>query len=295
MISTVVIKYLWRLNMSDPKINPLAKHFRQPILYIKLPSNGRWWPEGALNLSVTGEIPIYAMTARDEITLKTPDALMNGSSTVQVIESCCPSIQDAWKLPNVDLDPLLIAIRIASYGPEMEFTAVCPHCQTVNEQGIDLSVMLDRVTPVNWDDPVTTTGMTIQLKPQNYEEYNKNNLLNFEEQKLIQLVNNEDLPEDEKTQKFNEMFQKLIETGINQISKSIDYVLLDDGTKVSDPEYIKEFLNNCDRKIWDLIKTKLESFRDQNKFNEVTLTCSNAECSKSFITPFVFEQANFFE
>ena len=109
--------------MSNSSPNPLAKHFRQPVLYIKLPSNGRWWPEGSVDIPVTGEIPVYSMTAKDEITMKTPDALMNGSSTVHVIESCCPSIHNAWKMPAIDLDSILIAIRIASYGKEMEFTS----------------------------------------------------------------------------------------------------------------------------------------------------------------------------
>ena len=110
--------------MSTLSNNPLAKHFRQPVLYLKLPSGGKWYPEGSLDLPVTGEIPVFAMTARDEITFKTPDALMNGSSTVQVIESCCPSIKDAWKMPAVDLDPVLIALRLATYGKELEFTGV---------------------------------------------------------------------------------------------------------------------------------------------------------------------------
>ena len=73
--------------MSENSQNPLAKHFRQPILYLKLPSNGRWYPEGSVELPVTGEIPVYAMTARDEITLKTPDALMNGTSTVAEVNT----------------------------------------------------------------------------------------------------------------------------------------------------------------------------------------------------------------
>jgi hypothetical protein len=154
--------------MNTLSTNPLTKHFRQPIIYLKLPSEGRWYPEGTLDLPVTGEIPIFAMTARDEITMKTPDALMNGASTAHVIESCCPSIKDAWKMPAVDLDPLLIAIRLATYGKEMEFTTVCPHCGTKNEKVLDLSVLLGKITPQNWSQPITIDGLQIQLRPQSY-------------------------------------------------------------------------------------------------------------------------------
>ena len=114
--------------MSQFDSNPLAKHFRQPVMYLKLPSNGRWWANGALEIPVTGEIPIYAMTAKDELMFKTPDALLNGQGVVDVIQSCMPNIKDAWRIPNLDIDVILIAIRIASYGHEMEFESTCPHC-----------------------------------------------------------------------------------------------------------------------------------------------------------------------
>lgn len=280
--------------MSNFSNNPLSKHFRQPVLYIKLPSAGRWYPEGTLEIPVTGEVPIYAMTAKDEITMKTPDALMNGASTVHVIESCCPAIKDPWKMPTVDLDPILIAIRLATYGKRMDFTSVCPHCGTKNENGLDLTAMLEKVTPADWSKPVEVDGLTIALKPQNYEDYNKNNLINFEEQRILQLVQNQELDEDEKIKQFDVLFQRLINTGINQVSKSINHITLEDGTRVESLEYIREFLDNCDKRVWDLIKERLDEIRNATNFNVLNLTCQNEECAKEFTTPFVFEQTNFF-
>ena len=166
--------------MSSLSQNPLSKHFRQPILYVKLPSNGRWYPEGSVDMPVNGQIPVYAMTAKDEITMKTPDALLNGASTVHVIESCCPSIKDAWAMPSVDVDAILIAIRIATYGKEMEFTAVCPHCTNKIEQGIDLGVMMSKINPGDWSQPVRVQGLEITIKPQTFQNYNANNISNFE-------------------------------------------------------------------------------------------------------------------
>lgn len=280
--------------MSNFSNNPLAKHFRQPVLYIKLPSQGRWYPDGSVEIPATGEVPIYAMTAKDEITMKTPDALMNGASTVHVIESCCPAIKDAWKMPVVDLDPILIAIRLATYGKQMDFTSVCPHCGTKNEKAMDLTVMLEKVTPADWSKTVNVNGLEIILKPQNYEEYNKNNLLNFEEQRIIQLVSDQDISEEEKTKQFDVMFQRLIETGINQVGKSIAGIRLEDGTVVDNPDFIREFLDNCERSVWDALKAQLEAIKKQNSYNEVNLTCTNEPCGKDFVSPFVFEQTNFF-
>jgi hypothetical protein len=280
--------------MSSLSNNPLTKHFRQPVLYVKLPSNGRWYREGSLDMPVTGEIAVYAMTARDEITFKTPDALMNGASTVQVIESCCPSIKDAWKMPAVDLDSVLIAIRLATYGKELEFTGVCPQCGTSNEKVLDLSTMLERIVPSDWSSPVKIDGMEIILKPQSYEDFNRNNQMKFDEQRIMQVVQNDELDDEEKTSKFNKVFQRLIETGINQVGKSIAGIKLDDNTVVEDPEFIREFLENCERTVWEAIKEKLDEIKSATEYSNVTLTCENPECQKDFITPFVFEQSNFF-
>ena len=280
--------------MSNISNNPLAKHFRQPILYIKLPSGGQWYPEDAISIPANGEIPVYAMTAKDEITMKTPDALMNGASTVHVIESCCPSIKNPWKMPAVDLDPVLIAIRIATYGKEMDFSAVCPGCNTKHEHAIDLDVMLSKVTAGNWSTPVEVDKLKIVLKPQSYEDFNKNNMTNFEEQRIMQLVQDQDISDEEKTKKYDELFQRLIDTGINQVSKSIAYIVLEDGTRVDNEGYIKEFLDNCDKRVWEEIKNTLDVIKQENNWNEIKMVCSNEECNKEFITPFVFEQTNFF-
>ena len=280
--------------MSNSSNNPLAKHFRQPVLYVKLPSQGRWWAEGSISIPVTGDLPVFSMTAKDEITMKTPDALMNGSSTVHVIEICCPSVKDAWKMPAVDLDTLLIAIRIASYGKEMHFTAVCPHCTTQVEKAIDLTVMLGKITCADWNQPVQVDGLEIVLKPQSYEDYNKNNMVNYEEQRLLQLVQDENLDEAEKSRQFDVLFQKLIETSIAQISRSIAGIRTEDGVLVTEPEFIREFLDNCDKRIWEHIKARLDQIRDETSWNQINLTCENPECCKDYVTPFVFEQSNFF-
>ncbi|NDB58023.1 hypothetical protein EB001_06220, partial [bacterium] len=107
-------------------MNPLAKHFRQPSVYLKLPSGGKYWPEGTINLPANGEVPIMAMTTKDEITIRTPDALMNGQGVVDLIQSCCPNITNAWAMPTIDSDAILVAIRIATNGSNMDIDSKCP-------------------------------------------------------------------------------------------------------------------------------------------------------------------------
>jgi hypothetical protein len=280
--------------MSTLSKNPLSKHFRQPILYVKLPSQGRWYPDNSIDIPVTGDVPIYAMTAKDEITMKTPDALMNGTSTVHVIESCCPAIKDPWKMPTVDLDTLLISIRIATYGKEMDFTTVCPHCENKNEHAIDLEYMMSKIAPADWSKTVKVDELEIMLKPQSYEDYNKNNLINFDEQRILSVVSDTEMSDEEKTKKYDALFQKLISTSIDQVSKSIAGIKMGDGTIVDNAGFIKEFLDNCDRSVWEAIRIRLDEIKMANNWNDVALTCENETCGKEYHTPFVFEQTNFF-
>ena len=84
-------------NHSQQKKNPLASFYRQPKIYVKLPSKGEFYPPGSLDVSANGEYPVYAMTAKDELLFKTPDALLSGQSTVELIKSCIPAITNPWQ------------------------------------------------------------------------------------------------------------------------------------------------------------------------------------------------------
>lgn len=272
--------------------NPLAGHFRQPALYISLPSKGKFWPDNSIDMPMNNEIPVYPMTAKDEITLKTPDALLNGSSTVQVIESCVPNIKDAWQLPTVDLDAILIAIRIASYGEEINFSTTCPNCNETNEYEIDLRSLNDEIKDVDWDMPLDVDGLKIYLCPQNYYNFNQGNIEAFEEQKLLILANQTDLSEEEKLKRFNEIFYRLTSLTVKNICSSIDRIEMEDGSIVDNPEYLEEFINNADRKVYGLISERIAYIKKSVGSKPLDITC--ADCNHEYQSPLTLEQSNFF-
>lgn len=90
--------------------NPLKQYFRRPAIYLKLPSEGKYYPIDAIDLPDNKELPVYPMTAIDEITSKTPDALYSGVAISEIIKSCVPNIKDPWSIPTIDLDAILIEI-----------------------------------------------------------------------------------------------------------------------------------------------------------------------------------------
>ena len=79
----------------DEKAGLSAGHFRSAKIYITLPSEGKYYPDDCLDMPESGELPVMPMTAKDELALKTPDALLSGQATVDLIQSCIPNIKNA--------------------------------------------------------------------------------------------------------------------------------------------------------------------------------------------------------
>ena len=125
--------------------NPLKAFFRQPAIYLKLPSNGSFWPEGSVEFPHNRELPVYPMTAVDEITYRTPDALFSGQSVIDVVQSCIPAIKNAWAMPYIDVNSILIGIRVASYGHAMEVSTVCTNCNHEDDFELDLRHVLNQM------------------------------------------------------------------------------------------------------------------------------------------------------
>lgn len=272
--------------------NPLVKHFRQPAIYLNLPSKGMYWPEGSLELAAHGEIPILPMSTKDEITLKTPDALLNGQGVVNVIESCCPNIKNAWQTPSIDVDAIIIAIRIASYGNNMDFESTCPKCSEANEYALDLGSVLANITPSNYADKVSADDLKIKLRPQAYFEANKSNMVAFEEQQILRTLSQmEDNPVEAK-KAFDQHLAKLININITTMASSTDYIETPEGQIVSDPKYIEEFYNNCNSAVIKTVQTRLAIFNNQSGIKPVPVKCNH--CEHDFDISIMFEYSSFF-
>lgn len=277
--------------MANPANNPLFKHFRQPAIYLKLPSQGRFWPDDAIDMPPTGELPIYPMTVKDEITIKTPDALMNGLGVVDVVQSCCPNIKNAWKIPATDLDAILIAIRLASYGSEMDIDSTCPKCNETNSNVIDLRILLDNLRAPEYN-PIDIEELTFSFKPQAFETMNNTNMIVFEQRKLLDAITSSELSDEEKTKQFNLIFPKLTEMNVLSLVNCIESITTSDGKEVTEFRFIKEFIENCDRNVFLKIKQEIEQYVQSSKPEPLNIQCS--ECRHTYTSELNFDTSNFF-
>ena len=282
--------------MQESSHNPLAKHFRQPSLYISLTSKGNFWKEGSLDMPQTGKIPVYPMTTRDEITLRTPDALVNGTSVVEVIQSCCPNIKDAWEMPSIDVDSTLIAIRIASYGHSMSITSQCPHCKEEHEYDMNLSSILEGIKTPDYSNPLKLEdGLTVYFKPMNYRQISANGEISLEEGRLIQFLADPELSEEEKTNGYDKHMKNIIDMSLNNLVYCTHSIVTDSGDTVTDPGFIKEYYANVDSKSLRNIQNQLADLTKDVNLKPVSAICDNSECGKAFDIEIQFDYSSFFD
>jgi len=278
--------------------NPLNKYFRQPALYVALPS-GTDYPPHVVTPTETGELGIMPMTAKDEIRFKTPDALMNGQGVVDVIQSCCPSIKDAWQIKSYDLDTILIAIRIATYGETMEINFNVPGANENVSHTINLPTLLEQIKTQQIDTEFTLRdGLKIKVRPLTYKDMTATSLQTFQQQKMYGAIQDSQLSDEEKATRFNDAFAKLTELNSSILLKNIAGVIMTDGTEVTDPTQIKEFVDNANAALIKEIEERVMALRSQGAVKPLKLKATEEQIKKgapaSYDVPVTFDTANFF-
>lgn len=272
--------------------NPLKQFFRQPSIYLSLPSQGNYWPDGALNMPQNGELPVYPMTAIDEITYRTPDALFNGQAVVNVIQSCVPAVKDGWAVPGIDLNAILIGVRIASYGHEMEISTKCPKCETESDFSVDLRMVLDQVRQPDYETPIRHGDLEITICPISYKHQNDINLKQYDQQRLIQQIQLEpNLTDEQKVEELNKALHQITELTIETLKYSISSIRAK-GTLVTETEFISEFLTNCDRKIYQEIRDRIIKLRTDSEIKPFDIACPS--CGHKHQQTLTLDQAAFF-
>ena len=271
--------------------NPLRQYFRRPAVYIRLPSGGKDYPEGVIEATETGELPVYSMTAIDEITARTPDALFNGTALAELVRSCIPNIKDPWQVSSNDMDAILIAIKSASTGDTMEIDTTCPKCEEVSTYSVSLMPILSTLKPGNYDTPMTTGDLSIKFKPLKYKEMNEAALAQFELQRVMVSLDNVESEED-RNRISKEALEKITMLTMELLSKTIEYIDTPQ-MRVDDRSFVLDFLKNCDRNIFISIRDYNAALKAETEIKPIHITCDS--CGNEYDQDFTLSPVDFFE
>lgn len=254
--------------------NPLKSYFRKPGIWIKLPSQGKFYSERPHDFNDMGEIAVYPMTAKDELLMKNADALLNGTAINSLIASCVPSIKDVNSMPNIDLDAILIAIRRCTYGEKIEISSTCSNCSASNENSIDLNHFISAISVIEDIEPVEVNGVKIFVKPINVKQLLDLNWVQYEQVRNIQLAEQNEVPEQEKVNILQNSYKKLTEKNLEIISNCIDTVLLPDGSSVTNSDNIKEWTEQLSQPEFKKIEVAIMSMAEKGVPKKFTNVCS---------------------
>ena len=271
--------------------NPLKQYFRRPAVYLKLPSRGKDYTPDMIDMPESGELPVYPMTAIDEITARTPDALYNGTALAELIKSCIPSIKDPWSISSNDLDSVLISIKAASGNEVLELESECTSCNEVNTYGINLMGVLTTFTLGDYDTPLTLGDLKFKFRPLRYREMNAAALGQFELQKTFYQVDSA-ATEEEKNKITRDALEKLTLLTMELISRTIEYIETPTA-KVEEPEYILDFLKSCDRNIYINVRDHNAKLKSSAEIKPLQIVC--ADCNHTYEQEFTLSPVDFFE
>lgn len=228
----------------EVKVNPLLTKLKKriPGESFRLPSRGIFYTNGELDPEVdNGEVVIYPMTTIDELKLRSPDMLFQGTAVTEVIARCVPQILQPKMLIAADVDFLLTALRKVSYGPHLPVKHKCTECASPEKEynlSIDHFIKSSReISPEQYDAmSVTLDDYVIKIRPCVFSEMIK----------ILQSAN-ESLDSAEKV-------SALIDSSLAAIIRSVD--------KIKDKALIIEWLQNLPRGLKDELSVLVEGVND---------------------------------
>ena len=274
--------------------NSLKKYYRVPGLTVPLPTAGKYLPEGSVKFTATNEVEVFPMRMADEMMLKNPDALMSGSAVQSLFESCVPGISTPALISSPDIDVLLLAIRVATYGRTMELEATCPNCEKDLAFDCNLPQMLSTVQECSHDNVARLNDdITITLRPFNVSDIAFMSRKIFEEERRSQQIEaSDELTEEQRQIQRNMIFKRISNLQSDMLAKTITTITTPEGA-MNDAEATADFMANIPapwvKKIEEMQKVVGQGGMEKT----IPITCEH--CGHEWSTIVDFDPSSFFE
>ena len=281
-----------------PKRKSLAERQRlaRPGVFTKLPSGGKFYKNPPM-LNADMEIEVRPMTAVDELKLKNPDGLLNNESLLDVIRACVPAIPDPSEVPSPDLDVIMVALSISTYGNAQEYEIKCPHCGSINQVMKDMRPMLLSFKKIDDDPSVMVGDMEVFVQPYSLKtrQLISDIMMNAQRAAYQMRMKHEQGITDEESielmqKEMRGMLNDMSEKTFTSLSESV-IAVKSDGEMVTDRAEIEE---------WVHALAAPDANRVKDKVNEIGTVLDSkhelecVECGKTSITEVETNPANFF-
>jgi hypothetical protein len=144
----------------------------------------------------------------------------------------------------------------------------------------------------NYDEPAVVGDLACYFVPMTYKQLNDVSRVQFEDQKLMQIVNASETTEEEKMTKLGEAFKRITQLTIHSIAQSIGAVK-SSSFMVTDQQQIEEFLVNAPKDVFNRIKEHAIELRQATELTPIDIICES--CQHNYKQEFTLDMSNFFE
>jgi len=240
--------------MSNPLVDELQEMGAIPSIELALPTLGAFYPQNnALQSDADpANMVIGPLSMLDESSINDPMMMVSGRAIVKLIKRIAPKVDNPQELCELDIQAMLIACRMVSYGNELQITQQCPHCEYENTMQIDLNEHIQNFAPYTEEqikhfEMETSIGQKVNLKPISYEDAInltisaiKTNIGADE----IDNASNDDILTNEYIEMYRKQFEQALESNVDALVSTIYYVTTKSNQKVDDRELIKGWLQS---------------------------------------------------
>jgi hypothetical protein len=108
---------------------------------------------------------------------------------------------------------------------------------------------------------------------------------------IQQIQQSDQLTDEQKIEQLNATLQKITTLTIETLKHSIASIRTPQSL-VTEPEFIQEFLVNCDRKFFTEIRDHIIDLRQKSEIESINVTCSH--CGHLWPQTLTLDQAAFF-
>jgi hypothetical protein len=173
----------------------------------------------------------------------------------------------------------------------MDFGTKCPKCGHECEHTVDLRSVLDRIRSPDYKKSLQAGDMEIYFRPMSYKNINDNNSMQYENQKLLQILPDSEVPEDDKITALGAAFNRITEITVRALAQSIAAVKTPQAL-VTESDFVEEFLKQCDRTLFNRIRDYILALKEQAEMPPMNLTCP--ECKNEYEQTVTLDMSSFF-
>ena len=261
--------------------NPLLEDLSFPPVAICLPTRGYWYEDDVINPNADPlDLEVKPIGILAEQNYRDPWLLASGKAIPRLVREVCPAILRPEQLAEVDIEVILLATRLASYGEKMSVKHKCQGnvdaegdgepCEEENELDVNIQEFITRYGPIeNLDDyqvELQAVAHKVFLRPTPYTHSLRVLQQAVKAQQTFSSF--EDMSAEDfvldagKVNDYTQLADLTSEVTINSIVESISYVTTIKGVKVFEKDAIRE---------WLLAMTTTESKLIVDKINKLAM------------------------